>query len=128
MNPSPDPIAQWELAARVTDAGDGVVDGMARFTLRQTLFGIAGDYNGDAVVDMADHRLWLETFGSTERLLADGNANGIIDAGDDVIWRDALNPAARLTASTAAVPEPTTGGLAILAAGFAAYWASRRRK
>jgi ELWxxDGT repeat protein len=48
---------------------------------------VAGDYNGDRVVDLTDYNVWRDTFGSTTNLAADGNGDRVIDAADYVIWR-----------------------------------------
>ena len=48
---------------------------------------VAGDYNGDGVVDTADYNYWRSTYGSTNSLAADGNNDGVVDMADYVIWR-----------------------------------------
>ena len=52
---------------------------------------VAGDYNGDSVVDPADYGMWRQSFGSTHELAADGNRNAIVDAADYVLWRRSLS-------------------------------------
>jgi len=70
-----------------------------------------GDYNADGAVDQADYTYWKSTFGSLNRLAADGNNNNQIDAGDYVIWRKNLSAAG--LGSEASVPEPS-GWLIVL--------------
>lgn len=80
----------------------------------------AGDYDGNGVIDTEDLRLFDETYGSSERLLADGSGNGVVDAADYTVWRDAYDAA--LTA--VAVPEPTA--LVSLVMGNCLLFARRR--
>lgn len=61
-----------------------------------------GDYNADGLVDAADYQVWLDAFGSTTSLSADGSGNGRVDAADYSLWRDALVA----ESNTTGVPEP----------------------
>jgi len=76
---------------------------------------VAGDYNGNGVVDMADYNYWRSTLGSINSLAADGNNNGVVDAADYIIWRNQFNAAG---VGAATVPEPAVAGL-LVSAGFA---------
>lgn len=68
--------------------------------------GLAGDYNGDNVVDAADFTVWRDTLGSTSVLDADGDGSGTIDAGDYSVWTS--NFGNSIPAAAAAVPEPSS--------------------
>jgi hypothetical protein len=65
---------------------------------------LAGDYDGNFVVDANDQTLWRAGFGLTVPLGsgADGNGNGVLDAGDYVIWRKNLGASILPPASAAA--------------------------
>ena len=73
-----------ELTSRYS--GQFLTDVLAAF---DSSSGVAGDYNGDGLVDAADYALWNSTFGASGAGLdADGNGDGVIDAADYTIWRD----------------------------------------
>ncbi len=89
---------------------------------------IAGDFNGDGVVDAADYAFWRNNLGGSEALLnGAGDGSGVIDVADLDIWRDNVGMTAPspLSASTA-VPEPASLGL-LLAACSATIAARVRR-
>jgi len=68
---------------------------------------MAGDYNGDGVVDGQDYEHWHGQYGITAPpgSGADGNGDGVVNAADYTVWRDAL---AAASASSAVVPEPAS--------------------
>jgi Glycosyl hydrolases family 28 len=83
-------------------------------------FVVPGDYSGNGSVGPEDYDMWTANFGSTSSLAADGNGNGIVDAGDYTVWRDHLgmslgSGAGASSSNTAAVPEPSTILLALMA-------------
>lgn len=90
---------------------------------------VPGDYNGDGMVDEADYSKWRLSMGQTvlAGTEADGNGDGLVNAADFVFWRDrnGTNGSGLALASKAAVPEPASWILLLLA-GLAAIGAYRR--
>ena len=89
----------------------GQYTGDMRHDMLMFLAPLAGDYNGNGVVDAADYVLWRDTLGSATNLSADGNGNGMIDSGDYDIWREHFGQTAGISTgvgASAAVPEPAT--------------------
>lgn len=82
---------------------------------------IAGDYNGDGVVDAGDYSVWRDTLGSTTNLAADGNGNGMVNQLDYNLW--AANYGTQQT-STLQTPEPAA--LTLLAFGMGVVANPRR--
>jgi hypothetical protein len=81
---------------------------------------LAGDYNGDHVVDAADYTVWRDTFGQTgSGLAADGDQSNTIDDGDYTVWVNNFgmtSPGSGAGAgSAAAVPEPSSWQLLLCA-------------
>jgi hypothetical protein len=100
---------------------------------------VAGDYNGNRLVDAADYTVWRDSLGSTvaSGTGADGNFDTHITQEDYGVWKDhfANPPASSLgtgsstPAKTLAVPEP--GALALLAASALvglSKWRCRSRR
>jgi hypothetical protein len=72
---------------------------------------VAGDYNGDHLVNAADYVIWRDTLGRsvTAGHGADGSGNGIIDTADYDFWRSKFGNAAGSGSglgSALATPEP----------------------
>ncbi|HEX5445629.1 MAG TPA: hypothetical protein VFW87_17510 [Pirellulales bacterium] len=81
---------------------------------------LAGDYNGNGVVDTADYIVWRKALGqSGVGLAADGDADGNVNEGDYDVWRMNFGQTATAAATSinaaAAVPEPAALILALLA-------------
>jgi len=73
---------------------------------------LAGDFDGNGVVDMADYDVWRRDFGQTDDLLSDANQNGAVDAADYLIWRKNLGASLPgLNGTGGAVPEPVAAAL-----------------
>ncbi len=88
------------------------------FTMTAIPGGVAGDYNGNGVVDMADYVLWRN--GGP---LQNDNTPGSVDASDYTFWRSHFGNTSGAGSSVqgAAVPEPGTLALVLLglmASGF----------
>ncbi len=77
---------------------------------------MAGDYNGNGVVDMADYVLWR----NGGPLQNDVNTPGVVDATDYTYWRSrfgATSGSGSSLGSGSAVPEPTSLVLVVLCMG-----------
>ena len=80
-----------------------------------TATGIAGDFNGNGVVDAADYTTWMDNLGNPSESVINNAGDGLngVDAADHPIW--ATNFQAGVgTATTGAVPEPSSALLVIL--------------
>ncbi|MCO6042323.1 hypothetical protein NG895_00245 [Aeoliella sp. ICT_H6.2] len=71
---------------------------------------LAGDYNADGFVDIADYTVWRNTLGAAgTALAADGDRSGTVDAADYNLWRSNFgNTASSSVGDQTAVPEPNT--------------------
>ena len=71
--------------------------------------GLAGDYNGDNVVNAADYAVWLQSLGGNS-LLNESASIGIVDQADYTFWKSQFGQA--LASSTngevGTIPEPTS--------------------
>jgi hypothetical protein len=86
---------------------------------------LAGDYNGDGVVDAADYTVWRDSFGGSS-LLNETASPGIVDEADFVEWKNHFGETSPGTgAGAVAVPEPA--GALLLGLGLVALVAARPR-
>ena len=87
---------------------------------------LAGDYNGDGVVNAADYTVWRDHLGSSVTLPNDPTP-GMVTQEDYQTWKDNFGNTASMSVSIqeAAVPEPMTGIL--LSLGIVAMFLGRRR-
>jgi hypothetical protein len=76
---------------------------------------LAGDYDGNDVVDVADYIVWRKTLNGASPA-ADGNGNGQVDPDDYTVWRSHFGMVAGGGSTRSQVPEPTAIILAAAAA------------
>ncbi|MBA3480803.1 MAG: hypothetical protein H0T51_03215 [Pirellulales bacterium] len=72
--------------------------------------GLAGDFNGDSVVNGLDLAEWRADFGATGGSDADGDLDS--DGADFLVWQRQLGQPTPGQAAGAVVPEPAAAGLA----------------
>jgi hypothetical protein len=69
---------------------------------------VAGDYDGNGVVNSLDYGVWRSEFGNSASP-ADGNGDGAVGAADYVVWREALpNGGGSGASSVNVIPEPAS--------------------
>ena len=107
----------WAVLDHATDFAVGVLEDVAM---------LAGDYNHDGQVDLADFAVWRDHLGAPAGTLPNDPNSSPIGAAQYTTWKQSFGaPAASFGAQQ--VPEPaagTAGGVAIL---LATLYASRRR-
>lgn len=133
----------YVLSARAFDpTGFDTADGWVRqgqetleqfitwdITIAQTEF-IAGDYNGDNMVDADDYTRWKSTFGQSVSPFtsADGNGNGVIDLADYSVWRDNLGSFGATSSQSIQTAEPASIAIVMGTAIFSAVFRWRFRR
>jgi hypothetical protein len=80
----------------------------------ETIFGVAGDFNGDDIVDAADYVLWRDRLNSGTALPNDDGLGTPIDSDHYALWKSNFGEELGVGSSAAAVPEPCTVSLALL--------------
>jgi surface-anchored protein len=113
-------VYKVQLGASATRVGLGPVQGSAVFTFLvgdDAIPPLAGDYNGDGMVDSVDYTVWRNALGATgPGLPADGNNDHEVDAADYGVWKtnygSVLSPPI-VFAAAVAVPEPSVLSLLI---------------
>jgi hypothetical protein len=83
--------------------------------LYQAAANVAGDYNGNGIVDAGDYTIWRDTLGSTTDLRANGDNTGgsanKVDAADYAFWKSRFGNTSGSGSegfSGSNVPEPAT--------------------
>jgi hypothetical protein len=83
---------------------------------------ISGDFDGDGDVDAADYTVWQDNLGlSASALNGNGSGAATVVQADYLLWKTNFEALATGSEGTAAVPEPATLLLALLALTAAAY-------
>ncbi|TWT32305.1 hypothetical protein KOR34_40670 [Posidoniimonas corsicana] len=89
---------------------------------------LAGDFNGDGVVDAADYTVWRDNLGGDDAIFfGNSNNDGVIDAADYAIWTGnygSVLAAPAPSAGLGVVPEPA----ALTLLGSLALFGGRRRR
>lgn len=107
---------------------DGGLDGMFRgidySDTEVILFNyvaLAGDANGDRVVDGQDFIIWNQNkfSGGSNWTTGDFNGDGLTDGQDFIIWNQ--NKFTSVETALSAVPEPSSWGLLLLVVGLVAF-------
>jgi len=90
--------------------------------------GIAGDYNGDGIVDAADYTVWRNNLGAPAGTLLNDIDGGVIGQAQYGTWKVNFGRSSDVgSLSNAVVPEPTSGRLLILTAACVALGSANRR-
>ena len=114
--------AERDLEFEFLLAGEG--------SLRQgmVVYILAGDYNGDHVVDAADYTLWRDNLNTTNRL-ANDMTPGAVTMDDYAVWKNnfgAVLAGSGSGAGSSAVPEP--GSLRLMLAGVVGLLVASRAR
>lgn len=91
------------------------------------LIPLAGDYNYDGQVNIADYSVWRDALGSSTDLRADGSGNSMVDATDYQVWKDNFGQTAQASLDAAEMQVPEPPGAAIIIAMLAMGILSNRR-
>ncbi len=83
---------------------------------------LAGDFNRDGIVNIADYTVWRDNQGGTFDLNGNGDEEGesmgVVDAADYALWKGnfgmTVGAASSLSLGTSAIPEPATAALLLL--------------
>jgi arylsulfatase A-like enzyme len=106
-------------------------DGRGLINFLRIIEHLPGDFNGDRIVDASDYSIWRSSYGATTFKFADGNHDGVVDTIDFALWRQLLATSGAGGGgefSFAAVPEPASCILLILAAGTLLWRTTRRQR
>jgi hypothetical protein len=80
--------------------------------------GLAGDYNGNNVIDAADYTVWRDAVTTGATILINDASPGTVNEADFSYWRthfgESIGGGAGAGAESAAVPEPASGLLIVV--------------
>lgn len=115
----------------------GLVWSIGRSSTAYALTVVAADFNQNGIVDAADYVVWRNNRGLASGATVaqgDGNGDGAVNDTDYLIWRGNLGNVRGTAAGTGAgtfgpdaVPEPTTGIVGLMGAGWLLFLRRRRR-
>jgi len=89
---------------------------------------VAGDYNGNGIVDTSDYVMWRNMVGGRVPLPNDGGVSpGIVDFNDYNYWRSRYAVSSGAGTVAAAVPEPALFALLFAALALPAFLTRSRR-
>lgn len=122
------PVGNRDVTFTYTNTFGDIVTGVVEYCTMCSPAGITGDYNNDGKVDLGDYVLWRKRLGQLVTLPNDSTP-GTVTQADYNVWRMNFGEMAGGSGGTgeAAVPEPGSGQLAILALMAGALVAARRR-
>ena len=88
---------------------------------------LAGDYNGDGIVNAGDYTLWRDSFGQVgSSLAADGNRDTMVDELDYVVWKNNFGSTITLNGGAASIRAPEPSAAIVLCMGIALGIATMR--
>ena len=105
-------------------------DGLGYALVSNVIPILAGDFNGDMIVDVDDYTVWRDNLGAGDETSINDNGDQMngVDLADYDVWKNHFGDSATPPGggSGAAVPEPSTGLLLSLAAGLISLRRGRR--
>jgi fibronectin-binding autotransporter adhesin len=131
---APQAVGTWGRIGHATaDFTSALItgDGLLEVLTLGVVPGLAGDYNGDNVVDAVDYTVWRNNLGALTEAPINNQGDGLngVDANDYNVWKTNYGntlPGSGGGGLASAVPEPASAVLLALALGAFASVRSRR--